>query len=159
MPPVSTGPRNLQQSCLQSSEFKAHPHQRNPLRYCVLVGKAGSRPPVLTQIRVATYAQRAERAHSLSTAYPSVETVQFILGYVHLCPLLLLAAALVAVDAGQKRCEDANLKVKAVPRLGAGNLKVGLKLWELQTELVICTVLGIGDCAGLVVVQLAGAQG
>ena len=28
-----------------------------------------------------------------------------------------------AVDAGQKRCEDANLKVKAVPRLGVGNLK------------------------------------
>lgn len=79
-----------------------------------------------------------------------------------MCPLLLLVAALVAVDAGQKRCEDANLKVKAVPRLEAGNLKVDLKLCyrtELQTELVICTVLRIGDCAGLLVVQLARLQG
>ncbi len=50
VPPVSTGPRNLQQSCLQSSEFKAHPHRRSPLRYCALAGKAGSHPPVLTQI-------------------------------------------------------------------------------------------------------------
>ncbi len=56
---------------------------------------------------------KGQNAHTACRqAYPSIETVQLILGYVHLCPLLSLL--LVAVDAGQKRCEDANLKVKGL---------------------------------------------